>query len=432
MSSTAPKVSFTIRRASPKSRATSSGPDSDNLSFKVPPLPRHITNDSVPGSPLACSANAFPKLKSRTYEERDSSDEDDDGINDELVTGFDRFGVRRCVSSFRRSLDLSGSQLTSGRFCFIHSLHEKKKLQGPLIIPSLKNKDWRELARKRKAINRYVPASAKIETGTDGSVGGLGTRDTINSGPQLSGIQIKQKKIIMEMNVADVKTEEKMVIEDAKMEEETEDQRAIRALLSGSDAVENGPIIDVIPQPVSETDAYRQDIDEFPDEATLDDYARVPVAQFGAALLRGMGWKEGAPASKNKGGIVEPWIPSARPALLGIGAKDQEVLDSGSKKLNTRDKSKPDKRYVPVVKKERASDASSYRDASSSASDSRRDSTLTSRRGSRSPSLDRPRSLRSERDDRYKKDKDSHRSHRRDRDHDRTRYRDGDRRDRRD
>jgi hypothetical protein len=415
MSSTAPKVSFTIRRPSPESRATSSGPDSDNLSFKVPPLPRHITNDSVPGSPLARSANASPKLKSRTYEERDSSDEDDDGINDELVTGFDRFGVQR--------------------------LHEKKKLQGPLIIPSLKNRDWRELARKRKAINRYVPASAKIETGTDGSVGGLGTRDTINSGPQLSGIQIKQKKVKMEMNVADVKTEAQMAIEEAKMEEETEDQRAIRALLSGSDGVEDGPIVDVIPQPVSETDAYRQDIDEFPDEATLDDYARVPVAQFGAALLRGMGWKEGAPASKNKKGMVEPWIPSARPALLGIGAKDQEVLDDGSKKLNTRDKSKPDKRYVPVVKKERASDASSYRDASSSASNSRsrkhsppqRDSTLTSRRGSLSPSLGRRRSSRSERDDRYQeKDKDSHRSHRRDHDHDRTRYRDGDRRDRRD
>lgn len=393
----------------------------------MPSLPRYITNDSVPGSPLARSANASPKLKSRTYDERDSSEEDEDDVDEELVTGFDRFGVQRCVSSIRSSLNHSDSQLTSGYFRFFHSLHEKKtKPQGPLIIPSLQNRDWRELARKRKALNRYVPASAKAETGADGSVGGLGTRDTINSGPQLSGIQIK-KRVKVETDMTNSKTGEQIVVEEVKMEEdETEDQRAIRALLSGTEAVEDGPIVDVISQPVSETDAFRQDINEFPDEATLDDYARVPVSQFGAALLRGMGWKEGTPASKNKKGIVEPWVPTARPALLGIGAKNQEGLDNGSKKLG---KSKPDKRYIPLVKKERTSDANGYREVSGSTSGnhsrkhspSRRDSVPTSRRGSRSPSPGRRRSSRAERED-------NHRD--RDRD-DRTRYHNGKGRDRR-
>ncbi|KAG8221266.1 hypothetical protein J3R82DRAFT_1430 [Butyriboletus roseoflavus] len=39
----------------------------------------------------------------------------------------------------------------------------------------------------------FVSDSALAKTGTDGSVGGLGTRDTINSGPQLSGLQINKR-----------------------------------------------------------------------------------------------------------------------------------------------------------------------------------------------------------------------------------------------
>lgn len=84
------KVSFTIRRPTPVSRA-SSGNDSDS-GFKVPALPRHLTNEgSTPGSPLARSARSSPK---RTYAEVDSSDEEDED-QVELVTGFDQFGVQR-------------------------------------------------------------------------------------------------------------------------------------------------------------------------------------------------------------------------------------------------------------------------------------------------------------------------------------------------
>lgn len=30
-----------------------------------------------------------------------------------------------------------------------------------------------------------------------------------------------------------------------------------------------------------------------PEESSLEDYEQVPIEQFGLALLRGMGWKEG-------------------------------------------------------------------------------------------------------------------------------------------
>lgn len=93
------KVSFTVRRPSPVSRGSSTGADSDsNSSFKIPAIPRHLSsaNSSARASPSPLGRGS-PAPK-RTREEQDSSDEEE-GNQDELVTGFDQFGVQRCVSS---------------------------------------------------------------------------------------------------------------------------------------------------------------------------------------------------------------------------------------------------------------------------------------------------------------------------------------------
>ncbi|KAJ7502864.1 DExH-box splicing factor binding site-domain-containing protein [Mycena galericulata] len=320
------KVSFTIRRPTPLSRDTSSGPESDSPGFKVPALPRHLTQDSAPGSPLSRSRTSSPPAR---YHDADSSDEDDDGMQDELVTGFDAMGAQR--------------------------LHKSKKVpQGPLVIPALINRDWRELARKRRSASQFVPESAKAATGKDGSVGGLGVKDTINSGPLLSGLQVREKVKKEKTDAEPVEEREIEMVDVKTEEEETEDQKALRAILAGADGIGNTEtMIDIIPTPMSEADAYKQDVDELPDVATLDDYNRVPVAQFGLALLRGMGWKEGTAASRKPGkGLVQPYLPEARPALLGIGAKEQEVFDDGSKKKTNPNK-RPERRYVPVVKQDR-------------------------------------------------------------------------------
>ncbi|KAI0760320.1 DExH-box splicing factor binding site-domain-containing protein [Fomes fomentarius] len=392
----ASKVSFTVRRPTPASRGES---DSDSSTFKIPTLPRHLSGTSTPNGPLGRSAPPTPK--SRTYSERDSSDEGSEG-EDELVTAFDQFGAQR--------------------------LHEKPKPQGPLVIPALKNKDWRELARKRKQI--YLPPSAAATTGADGSVGGLGTRDTINSGPQASGLQFRKRvKLEEDQDVSMPDADAPQSTEEIK-KQETEDEKALRAILasaaSGDDAGIDGPQIDVIPA-ATEDDAYRQDVLELPDPATLEDYERVPVSQFGAALLRGMGWKEGTAASRKNKGLVEPWLPAQRPALLGIGAKEREVFDDGSKRR--KGPARPEKRYVPVVKKERKSEGGD----NNTGSERERDSRSGSRRLSRSPSPDRRRdrdrdSRRDGRDRGHYKDDDRYRKSDRDRDYDRDRERDRDRR----
>jgi len=94
-----------------------------------------------------------------------------------------------------------------------------------------------------------------------------------------------------------------------------------------------------------------------PDVPSLEDYAAVPVEEFGAALLRGMGWKGGeelhdkGKSGDKKGGKLR--IVEKRPAFLGLGAKPQSEIPElgtwgkGDKRKGSR---RPDTTYVPVVK----------------------------------------------------------------------------------
>ncbi|KAK5004943.1 DNA primase large subunit Spp2 [Cryomyces antarcticus] len=61
--------------------------------------------------------------------------------------------------------------------------------------------------------------------------------------------------------------------------------------------------------------------------ATLAEYEAMPIEEFGAALLRGMGWKDGDPIGKRKGQqAAKPRLLERRPALLGIGAKEEAAV----------------------------------------------------------------------------------------------------------
>lgn len=80
-----------------------------------------------------------------------------------------------------------------------------------------------------------------------------------------------------------------------------------------------------------ETQQFKADLEELPDELDSAEYARrVPIADFGAAMLRGMGWQGDDHDSqnnnlKNKKDEVMP-----RPQRLGLGAvpKMQEMPQS--------------------------------------------------------------------------------------------------------
>jgi hypothetical protein len=351
-------ISFTIRRPTPNT-------DSESEGFKVPPLPQQSLSRRSTGtsSPLSLPPTRPSKRSTKTRDESES-DRDDEGTEDEIITGFDRFGVTRCVLSlFEGRGSDSFTKVTS-------SSKIPRKREGPLIIPAVKNKDWRALSRARNAPS-FVPNGGAQPTGADGSVGGLGTRDQINSGPQAAGLTFRKRPKLANESDEDSESPSKPCSggnSEAAAEELTEDQKAIKALISSAEGEEmDEEQIAAIPLPSSgvstpmslaerEKAAYHRDISDLPEPASLEAYERIPVSQFGAALLRGMGWKEGQAASRTRKGPVEPWLPTQRPQLLGIGAKEREVLDDGSKKKITKSKEES-KKYMPLVRKEKVSEA---------------------------------------------------------------------------
>jgi len=188
----------------------------------------------------------------------------------------------------------------------------------------------------------------------------LGTKDSINSGPQLVGLIVKDRQVAVKLEDEGSSDERKVETpaaikvesEDTEMtvlEPLDEDAKALQAILRGPSAEDDKPDIGIIPlpaEPLDEEAALRRDLVDLPETSTLADYARIPVEQFGAAMLRGMGWKP--PAQ----GDDEPWVPGQRPALLGLGAKPKavEVMANGKEKKADW---KKERRYVPLVKKER-------------------------------------------------------------------------------
>jgi hypothetical protein len=75
----------------------------------------------------------------------------------------------------------------------------------------------------------------------------------------------------------------------------------------------------------TEEDAFLNDVHNAPDAPTLEAYEATPIEGFGAALLRGMGWKDGEEIGKN-GVAAKPKEIKRRPALLGIGAKEEAAV----------------------------------------------------------------------------------------------------------
>ena len=72
----------------------------------------------------------------------------------------------------------------------------------------------------------------------------------------------------------------------------------------------------------------------------MEDYENVPIEQFGMAMLRGMGFKEGEGIGGFKKEVVPIFDPQVRPKGLGLGAsrpkKDQKVAKEGEEKLELK------------------------------------------------------------------------------------------------
>ncbi|KAL1619972.1 DNA primase large subunit Spp2 [Neofusicoccum ribis] len=216
--------------------------------------------------------------------------------------------------------------------------------RGPLIIPKQGNRDWRAESQARKRQKSQLPT----RPGANGH--NNGDTDAFEEEKPVFGLQIvkRAEDADGDAEVADATAEAETAAPAAPPK--TEDQLALEALLGGD--VQSSL---VVPVAENEEEAFARDYQLAPDVATLEDYEAVPVEQFGAAMLRGMGWKEGEAIGRRKGQkAVQPRVVERRPALLGIGAKPDAAIaeELGAwGKGGGKGKRKQEQSYNPVMLK---------------------------------------------------------------------------------
>lgn len=212
----------------------------------------------------------------------------------------------------------------------------KEKKKEKLVIPAQKNVDWRQEALKRKVARKgiYVPEGAK-----HGEVKDEDLHDRGNDEERVWGLEVIERKVHTETTTEEeTTTTSSTETTEVNVVEKSEDQKAIDALLGKAPDTTASKLIITSKDDgkswtdrVSEADLYKADVSSRPDAPTLEAYDAIPVEEFGMAMLRGMGWKEGMSVGRRRD-KAEP-LPKKlttqvekRPALLGIGAKPQAAV----------------------------------------------------------------------------------------------------------
>ncbi|EWY86843.1 hypothetical protein FOYG_11213 [Fusarium oxysporum NRRL 32931] len=257
------------------------------------------------------------------------------------------------------------------------------------VIARQSNHDWRSEAKAQRKSKNSLPEEARAQQ----------NNTTVETEPADQDKGLKWGLTIKEKTEDDNKdigseSKEKPVSNDDDQKKpppkRTADDEAMEALLGNKEEDEK------IIHP-TEADAYRRDIQGAGETSTLDDYEAMPVEEFGAALLRGMGWD-----GKPRGTVKEV---KRRPNRIGLGAKELK----GEEDLGGWNQS---------GKKNRRPRLDEYRREESKRKEGRRHEDSYKR--------ERERERERDRDSRHgHRDRDRYRD--RDRDHDRDRNRDYDR-----
>lgn len=222
--------------------------------------------------------------------------------------------------------------------------------RGPLVIKPQTNRDWKEASqRNKRQRSSRLPDKERLQNGQTEDF-----RRHEESKPTF-GLNVQKRAeddtAQTNGNTASEAAEQNQEPPpgpngDASIQHKTEDELAMDALLGKT--TNKGLVL----LAMTEEEAFERDYKDAPDMATLDDYARVPVEEFGAALLRGMGWKDGEGIGANRGQKVEKTkIPQRRPALLGIGAKEEAAVaqEMGTWGKAAKDRRGPEVIYNPVL-----------------------------------------------------------------------------------
>jgi hypothetical protein len=330
--------------------------------------PSSFATTSRPPSHLSKRHDAFRE---------DDEDDEDDHLQRLHGNGHSSRGHTNGKGLPRADELLSGYSQSKGA----EKIRKSPPRQGPRVIAKQEDLNWMEERKRRLGLERYreqlgsltsmrPPGSSTTSQSAAEDVK-MAAAERIGDEKQLSGLQIQKKTLTREEEeMEEIRRLQERANEDntppasqagqspvlqAQNKEETEDEAARRALLSGQGLGAAFRIDEERIIPISEEEALKRDTDTRPEPPSLSDYAKMPVEEFGAALLRGMGWKEGTGAGKNKQGPTSAPEVKKRAALLGLGAKERKTDDDqqmGVKAKNFKIE-RPERRYIPVARVER-------------------------------------------------------------------------------
>ena len=232
---------------------------------------------------------------------------------------------------------------------------DKKAVKAPLVIPKQRNRNWREEGARRRGKN-LLPA--EVQALMNGEVKEVRVRGEDRAASAYGLTFVSREDTEDKVDVFMVDSAASTEVTGQTKREKTADEEAMEALLEGkskSDLVL--PALQAVTdegwqdeRSTNEDDQFRLDVASRPDSASLEAYTAVPVEEFGAGLLRGMGWKEGDVIGKRKDLVSKAIVKERRPALLGVGAKgagvEVEAWNSGKGKKRVDIKT-----YNPVMLK---------------------------------------------------------------------------------
>jgi hypothetical protein len=293
---------------------------------------------------------------SRRFFEQNNGDDDED-IEEE----YERHD-RRSKPKEERIDGFSKNGRAVGYVFYSHNdrteTNRSEKVDGPMVIPALPNKDWRNSTRRTPS---YRPEERRRDVEEDIKP------DRIGDEPQKSGLSfVVKKERVEDTEGVEVKREQEESVtidgnaqpltttqtttvksESTEAKPMTLEEQALQAILTGDHSVESASdraqrelIIrseaDRLVQPISETDALQRDLNALPEVSTGDDYRNIPVEAFGMAMLRGMGY------NPNDDKNTKIHLPKSRPGQLGLGATPMSEIipPSHDKKSKREDRAK--------------------------------------------------------------------------------------------
>lgn len=210
--------------------------------------------------------------------------------------------------------------------------------QGPLVIDAQLNRRWQDSNSHAKKRHKYENTQASEKAAV---LGPSAAKQPIH-GLIASTATADRVPEVMAIDTADAASQD--------VKPRTDHELAMDQLLGKA---EQSTL--VVPAQ-SEEEAFQRDYRDAPDMATLAEYAAIPVEKFGAALLRGMGWKEGMGIGNQRTEKLEKSkVPGRRPALLGIGAKADMAIaaELGTWGHADKGRKKADIMYNPLVMRNR-------------------------------------------------------------------------------